>query len=138
MNSLFLLFSLFLTNAPTIPNMEQQFVCIKEEQIVKVAGRWEVSSVDVVKNGRQKNLVLSLHNPLEQNKKALSAKLFMAIDPAMPSDSTKYTLLAVQFYNRSTVVTFRRIFRIHKVGKDQKENFPIQTPCFEREVVQIH
>lgn len=143
MSALLLFLSSLLTSSPMTENTQyigqEQRQCITEKQLSQVVGRWEMIDTDVVKKRQVTYFVISVHNILNKhNPKAVDAKLFFAIDPAMPYDPSKYSLRAIQFFNPTTVVSFRRMFIFNKTSKNMKQVFPIQTPCFQRQVIQLN
>lgn len=111
-------------------------ICITGERIIKPVRSWKVLKTEIRYEGKTPFMEISFHNPL--NKKtpvSIDAKFVLRVDPSMAKVDS---LVAATYFNPKTNVTFKRIYSVHDVTvKSKVQKFPMQTPCFAREVVQI-
>jgi len=123
----------------TIHGINDEHMCITAERIVKPSRNWKVIKQEIKYQDKVPFMEVSAHNPL--NKKtpdSVDVKFVLAIDPVTPSDVQKYNLVMAVYYNEKSTVTFRRIYSLQEVTvKNKVKKFPMQTPCFAREIMRI-
>jgi len=113
--------------------------CITAERIIKPIRSWKVLKTEIRYQGKSPFMEVTAHNPL--NKKtptSVDARFILSIDPGNPTDPQRFNLVMATYYNDKANVVFRRIYQVHEVTvKNKQQKFPVQTPCFAREIVQI-
>jgi hypothetical protein len=113
--------------------------CITSERITRPTLGWKVISTELSPKDKELFMVVSLHNPLNKtNINSLDARFILQVDSRTLADSSKYNLANATFYNKKTNVTFNRVYTVHQIHvKKGLKQFPIQTPCFARQIDNI-
>lgn len=113
--------------------------CITAERIIRPIRTWKVLKTEIRYEGKSPYMEVTVHNPLNRKTPtSIDARFILSIDPGNPSDPAKYNLMVATYYNEKANVTFKRIYSVHDVTvKKKTQKFPMQTPCFAREVVQV-
>lgn len=114
-------------------------MCITAQRIIKATMSWIILKTEVKYHGKEPFLEISVHNPINKTvPQSIDAKFILAIDPTAPSDPQKYNLVEAFYFNPKANVTFKRIYSMQDVMvKNKLKKFPIQTPCFARQVMPI-
>lgn len=143
MNIVTLILSFLVSNAPVGEEAAAhqgfgEYRCVTADKVIRPILPWKELTTELITKNKQSRLIMSLHNPLNKIKDAVDITVVLEVDPSAPKDPSKYNLIMATYFNPNNVVVFRRIYVLSevKVGKHMQK-FPIQTPCFNKEVQEI-
>jgi len=115
------------------------YACITVDKVIKPSSTWPVLKTEVKYEKKTPFLEITVHNPLnKKTPQSVDARFVLTVDASSPAATQKYNLITAVYYNNKANVTFKRIYSVHEVVVRKKiKRFPMQTPCFAREVMPV-